>query len=164
MEPEASSHFEVPRTRVPDKGRTSGRAAEHPLQLASAVIFVRELDRSVSFYRELLGWDVTVHDSTAALLVSPDGYEMYLRSMGKDAYHTLGNIGVQYIIWTAPHEDDLKRCEQVLRKFSLQVTNQTAGMCTIVEGRDPDDLPVLVTYPGPAQVPGHEILQRIYRW
>jgi CBS domain-containing protein len=54
------------------------------LRLASAVMFVRELERSVSFYRELLALDVAVRDSTAALLVGPDGFELYLRSMGRE--------------------------------------------------------------------------------
>lgn len=164
MESDASEQFDLSQTRGPDGAGNSGRVPGHCLQLASAVMFVRELDRSVSFYRELLGWEVTVHDNTAALLVNPDGYEMYLRSMGKDAYHPLGNIGVQYIIWSAANEDDLRRCEQVLRKYSSRVTSRTADICTILEGHDPDDVPVLVTYPGPAQVSGHEILQRIYQW
>jgi len=127
-------------------------------------MFVAELDRSVAFYRELLRWEVTVHDDTVALLVSPDGYQLYLRAMGKWAQHPMGNIGVQYLIWTARDEDDLIRCEQVLRKYSSQVASRTLEGFNLVEGRGPDDVPVLVTYPGPAQAPRHEILQRIYQW
>lgn len=46
------------------------------LRLASAVMFVADLDRSVVFYQELLGLDVTVQTVDAALLVSPDGYQL----------------------------------------------------------------------------------------
>lgn len=161
MESEASRQFDVSEPRVRDDG-VSIRGV--PLQLSSAVIFVREIARSLLFYRELLGWEVTLEDETAALLVNTDGYELYLRSMGKEATHSLGNIGVQYIIWTALDEDDLRRCKEVLRKNSRQVTQRTAGMCTVVEGTDPDDVPVLVTYPGPAQVSRHKIFERIYQW
>jgi len=34
----------------------------------------------------------------------------------------------------------------------------------VVEGRDPDDLPVLIVYPGPDQTPLHELPVRIYGW
>ena len=65
------------------------------LRLASAVMFVRELERSVRFYRELLALEVTVQDKEAALLVSPDGFQLYLRSMGPRAPRPLGNVGIQ---------------------------------------------------------------------
>ncbi len=68
---------------------------------------VTELDRSVAFYREFLKWDVTIHNDSAALLVSPDGYQLYLRTMGRRAQHLLGNIGAQYLVWTARDEADL---------------------------------------------------------
>ncbi len=134
------------------------------VRLASAVMFVGELERSVSFYRELLALEVTARDNTAALLVSPDGFQLYLRSMRIGAYHPLGNIGIQYVIWTADGEEDLRRCEQVLRAQSGSVTRQTVDGYTVVEGRGPDGVPVVVTYPGPDELPRHRIRQRIYEW
>lgn len=151
---------------VANLGSTADGGGERSsrLKLASAVMFVQSLDRSVDFYRELLALDVTVQNNTAALLVSPDGYQLYLRSMGAGAAHPLGNIGVQYLIWTADGEDDLRRCEGVLRAHSAHVSSQTVDGFTIVEGRGPDDVPVVVTYPGPDKVPRTEILSRIYEW
>jgi len=145
--------------------REPAGAQERPrLRLASAVMFVHELERSVRFYRELLALDVTVHDNTAALLVSPDGFQLYLRGMGSRAHHPLGHVGIQYLIWTADGEDDLRRCEEVLRAWSEHVTRETGDGFTLVEGRGPDDVPVLVSYPGPEAVPRREILRRFYRW
>jgi CBS-domain-containing membrane protein/catechol 2,3-dioxygenase-like lactoylglutathione lyase family enzyme len=141
-----------------------GQGARPRLRLASAVMFVRELERSVSFYRELLALEVAVSDNTAALLVSPDGLQLYLRSMGPAAQHPLGQVGIQYLIWTADGEEDLRRCEQVLRARSGYVTRQTVDGFTVVEGRGPDGVPVLVTYPGPDEVPRHQIRPRIYQW
>lgn len=132
--------------------------------MASAVMFVSDLDRSVAFYQEFLGWDVTIHDESAALLVGPVGYQLYLRSMGEKAQHPLGSIGIQYLIWTARDDADLDRCEQMLRKHSSQVTRRTVEGFSLVEGQGPDSVPVMVAYPGPAQAPRHEILQRIYQW
>ncbi|WP_338069499.1 VOC family protein [Specibacter cremeus] len=127
-------------------------------------MFVAELDRSVAFYREFLRWEVTLHNDSVALLVGPAGYQLYLRAMGTRAQHPEGNIGVQYLIWTAADEDDLDRCERVLRTHSAQVFRRAAEGFSLVEGLGPDDVAVMVTYPGPAQAPRHEILQRIYRW
>ena len=39
------------------------------LSLASAVMFVSDLDRAVAFYAELLAWTIAVHDVDAALLL-----------------------------------------------------------------------------------------------
>jgi catechol 2,3-dioxygenase-like lactoylglutathione lyase family enzyme len=141
-----------------------GEGARPRLRLASAVMFVRELERSVSFYRELLALEVAVSDNTAALLVSPEGFQLYLRSMGPGAHHPLGQVGIQYLIWTADGEADLRRCEQVLRAWSGYVTRQTVDGFTVVEGRGPDGVPVLVTYPGPDEVPRHQLRRRIYQW
>ena len=132
--------------------------------LASAVMFVADLDRSVDFYRELLGLEATTRDDDAALLVSPDGYQLYLRTMGERALLFSGTIGIQYLIWTAESEEDLDRCERVLKEHSPRVTSTTTDGFRVVEGRGPDGVPVVVTFPGPAQAPRSEILKRIYVW
>jgi hypothetical protein len=143
----------------------TARSGERPprLRLASAVMFVQELGRSVSFYRDLLAMDVRIRDDTAALLVGSDGFQLYLRSMGSGAQHPLGHVGIQYLVWTAGGEDDLRRCERLLAR-SGRVTSQTVDGITVVEGRGPDDVPIVVTYPGPDQAPGHKIPPRIYEW
>jgi catechol 2,3-dioxygenase-like lactoylglutathione lyase family enzyme len=147
-----------------DLDSTARNGARPPrLRLASAVMFVRQLDRSVSFYRDLLAMDVRIHDHTAALLVSPDGFQLYLRSMGPGAQRPLGHVGIQYLTWTADSEEDLRRCARLLAR-SGHVTSQTVDGITVVEGRGPDGVPVVVAYPGPDQAPRHEIPPRIYEW
>lgn len=141
----------------------NGRARPR-LTLASAVMFVADLDRSVIFYQELLGLEATARDDDAALLVSPDGYQLYLRVMGDKAAHFTGNIGIQYLIWTAESEEDLQRCERFLKVQWPGVTSTMTDGFRVVEGRGPDGVPVVVTFPGPGQAPRHEILKRIYAW
>jgi catechol 2,3-dioxygenase-like lactoylglutathione lyase family enzyme len=140
------------------------RSSPPRLRMASAVMFVEELDRSVTFYQELLGLKVVLRDEPAALLVSPEGFQLYLRGMGPGAQHPLGFVGIQYVVWTADGEEDLRRCERVLRAHSALVGTQTVDGFTWVEGRGPDNVPVVVTYPGPDRAPRHHILQRIYQW
>ncbi len=96
-------------------------------RLDSVVMFVHELDRSVSFYLEVLGLRVADRSSTAALLLSPHGSQLILRAMGTRAAHALGTVGVQYVIWTAAGEDDLSRCEQALRSRRWRAATRTAS-------------------------------------
>jgi catechol 2,3-dioxygenase-like lactoylglutathione lyase family enzyme len=132
-------------------------------RLGSIVIFVRDLDRSVGFYTQLLGLDVADHDTTAALLVTGEGSQLILRAMGDNAPHPLGAIGAQYPVWTAADQDDLNRIEQVLKDRHAHISTRQDESVTAVEGRDPDDLVVMVTYPGPEQA-RHRLPLRIYGW
>jgi catechol 2,3-dioxygenase-like lactoylglutathione lyase family enzyme len=133
-------------------------------RLDSVVMFVHELDRSVSFYLDVLGLEVADRSSTAALLISASGSQLILRAMGANAAHALGSVGPQYVIWTAAGQDDLSRSEQVLKARSAHTETRSCEEVTAVEGRDPDGLIVIVTYPGPDQVPLHELPVRIYGW
>ena len=72
------------------------------VRLGSAVTFVQDLDRSMSFYTEVLGLEEADRSTTAALLISASGAQLILRAMGPDAAHPLGGVGVQYVVWTAP--------------------------------------------------------------
>jgi hypothetical protein len=151
---------------LPPAGHDALAATERParLSLASAVMFVADLDRAVAFYVELLAWTIAVRDLDAALLTCPDGFQLYLRRRGPRAPHGISHIGVQYLIWTAPSESDLDRCERVLRRQSGQVTRSTRDGFTLIEGRGPDNCPILIAYPGPQDAPRHRVMQRIYRW
>jgi catechol 2,3-dioxygenase-like lactoylglutathione lyase family enzyme len=133
-------------------------------RLESAVMFVQDLDRSVNFYREVLDLEVSDHSPTASLLTSGSGSQLILRSMGSGAVHSLGGVGVQYVIWTAADGEDLDRCERMLKELSAHRETRTGGPVKAVEGRDPDDIVVMIIYPGPDKVPLHELPVRIYGW
>jgi catechol 2,3-dioxygenase-like lactoylglutathione lyase family enzyme len=133
-------------------------------RLGSVVMFVQDLDRSVSFYTDLLALEVADRSPTAALLVSATGSQLILRAMGSNAAHALGSVGVQYVTWTADGKEDLDRAEGVLRRHAAHRQTRSSGEISVVEGRDPDDIVVMITYPGPDQVPLHELPVRIYGW
>jgi len=134
------------------------------VRLGSVVMFVQDLDRSVSFYLDLLALEVADRSPTAALLVSAGGTQLILRAMGQGAAHALGSIGVQYVVWTAAGQDDLERAEHVLKKRSAHLQTRGSGAFTVVEGRDPDDIPVLIAHPGPDETVEHKLAPRIYGW
>jgi catechol 2,3-dioxygenase-like lactoylglutathione lyase family enzyme len=133
-------------------------------RLESAVMFVQDLDKSVEFYREVLALEVSDRSPTAALLTAESGSQLILRAMGGGAVHSLGGVGVQYVIWTAADEEDLDRCERALRRLSALKETRVGAPVKAVEGRDPDDIVVMIIYPGPAQAPLHELPVRIYGW
>ena len=136
----------------------------HGARLDSVVMFVHDLNRSVSFYSDVLKLHVADRSATAALLIGAKRSQLILRAMGRGAEHALGGVGVQYVIWTADDADDLTRCEQVLRARSAWRDSRTTEHVTAVEGRDPDDIVVMIVYPGPDQAPLHELPVRIYGW
>jgi catechol 2,3-dioxygenase-like lactoylglutathione lyase family enzyme len=136
----------------------------HGARLDSVVMFVHDLNRSVSFYSDVLNLHVADRSATAALLIGAKRSQLILRAMGRGAEHALGGVGVQYVIWTADDADDLARCEKVLKDRSAWRDSRTTEHVTAVEGRDPDDIVVMITYPGPDQAPLHELPVRIYGW
>jgi catechol 2,3-dioxygenase-like lactoylglutathione lyase family enzyme len=133
-------------------------------RIGSVVTFVAELDRSVSFYTDVLGLRVADASPTAALLVSDDRSELVLRAMGSNATHALGSVGVQYVIWNAADKEDLDRCELALKQRSAHRDTRTDGNAVAVEGRDPDDITVVIVYPGASEQTAPKLPLRIYGW
>ncbi|NQX13340.1 hypothetical protein HQQ80_17065 [Microbacteriaceae bacterium VKM Ac-2855] len=134
------------------------------MKLTSAVMFVTELDRSVTFYERLLAVTATVQTGEAALLVTADGDQLYLRAIGDRAQHPLGAVGIQYLIWTANDRGELDRCETLLREQSARVTRADVDDIALLEGPGPDGVPIMISYPGPTATPREEIIERIYAW
>jgi catechol 2,3-dioxygenase-like lactoylglutathione lyase family enzyme len=135
-------------------------------RLSTVVMFVRDLERSVRFYTELLALTIADRSPTAALLVSESGAHLVLRSMGPSAAHPLGNAGVQYVAWSVAGEDELARTERVLKAHSAHVETRNTHGVTVAEGRDPDGIPVILCQPGPDQLPADQqhLWARIYAW
>ena len=136
----------------------------HGSRIGSAVMFVQDLDRSVRFYQNVLDLAVTDRSPTAALLVSTQGTQLILRAMGTQGAHALGGVGLQYLIWTADDADDLQRCERALTERSAYRDTRSSDGVTVVEGSDPDNITVMIGYPGPDQRPFGKLPVRIYGW
>jgi len=149
---------------VTEGAPSGGQRMAEGIRLSGAVMFVRNLDRSVSFYRELLGLEVTDTSPTAALLVNDDGSHLVLRAFGQNAPHALGSIGPQYLTWTMASKDDLDQRAEILRRHSAYRETRTESGITVVEGRDPDDLVVMLVYTGPAMSSMRRLPARIYAW
>lgn len=134
------------------------------VRLGAAVVFVRNLDRSVKFYTEVLGLAVVDRSPTAALLGEDDGTQLVLRAFGENASHPLGSLGVQYLLWMTDSREDLDRRTGLLRQRSAYSETHSHGDAVTVEGRDPDDLVIMIGYRPPGQPAMHGLPARVYAW
>jgi catechol 2,3-dioxygenase-like lactoylglutathione lyase family enzyme len=133
-------------------------------QLGAAVVFVRSLDRSVSFYTEVLGLPVVDRSPTAALLGDDGGPQLVLRAFGENANHPLGSLGVQYLVWLTDSRADLDGRAEMLRKRSAYKQTYTVDDGVAVEGRDPDDLVLMLAYRPAGQPSLRSLPPRVYAW
>jgi CBS domain-containing protein len=134
------------------------------VRLASVVVFVSDLARSLGFYQPLLRYPITASDADTALLTGPDGSQLYLRQV--DDSSTRRNedgVGVQLVAWTAGGLDDMDRCADLLQEGGAYERRDTCEGFARLEGRDPDGIPVVITYPGPERAPRHLINSGVYQ-
>jgi len=134
------------------------------VRLSAAVVFVRSLDRSVKFYTEVLDLAVLDRSPTAVLLGEDGGPQLVLRAFGENATHPLGSLGVQYLIWMTGSRDDLDRRAALLQQRSAYKETHTNGDAVTIEGRDPDDLVVMIGYRPPGQPALRGLPARVYAW
>ena len=71
-------------------------------------------------------------------------------------------MGVEQIIWSAGSEAELQRIEQRLRTHHPSIYTNNLNGITFVDGVDPDEHRVLITYPTPEQLP-REVIDRRFR-
>ncbi|GAB3439529.1 hypothetical protein GCM10027517_12980 [Phycicoccus ginsengisoli] len=125
-------------------------------------MFVAQLDRSVEFYRDVFTCSLTVRELGAALLVAPDGFQMYLVEKGGRAEHPLAHIGLQYLMWCTDSAEALDEVEAALRDRGGHPARHESGGVTFVRARDPDGIGVVIAHPSPQRLPRSVIAGRLY--
>ena len=129
--------------------------------VASTVMRVADLDRSVDFYRDVFCCRVALREPDTALLLTPDGFQIYLHSTGPSRRPRLAPIGIQYLMWATDSQDELERVTTRLRAHDRATYTYTENGLTFVEGCDPDHGRVLVAYPSPSRLPRELIASRL---
>jgi Glyoxalase/Bleomycin resistance protein/Dioxygenase superfamily len=122
-------------------------------RVASSVQFVAELDRSVNFYRDLFRCKETIRSGEAALLLAPGGFQLYLIERGEREDHYSGGLGHHLLMWATDTAEGLNYFEQTLKEMGRYTETRTAGGITVVEGRDPDGIRVMIAHPDPSEKP-----------
>jgi catechol 2,3-dioxygenase-like lactoylglutathione lyase family enzyme len=133
--------------------RVNNGSMGYPAKPASSVLYVSELDRSVTFYRDLFECKVTLRSAEAALLLTAEEFQLYIIERGKHAQRHPSGLGYHLLMWATESSQGLERLRQALHDTGSYVDTHEAGGVTFVEGRDPDGLRVIIAHPDPAQQP-----------
>lgn len=135
--------------------------AEISAHVASCVIRVSNLDRSLTFYCDVFSCRVALREPDMALLLAPNGFQLYLHARHSFHHRGAGSLGVQYLMWATENESDLLQVTQRLSAYDTAVYSHTENGVTFVEGCDPDGGRVIVAYPSPRQLPRSVIAERL---
>jgi catechol 2,3-dioxygenase-like lactoylglutathione lyase family enzyme len=129
--------------------------------VASTVMRVADLDRSVNFYRDVFCCCVALREPDTVLLLTPDGFQIYLHSAGPSRRQRLAPIGIQHLMWATDSQAELERVSTRLRAYDSATYTYTENGLTFVEGCDPDHGRVIVAYPSPSRLPRELIASRL---
>ncbi|MBV8349336.1 MAG: VOC family protein [Mycolicibacterium sp.] len=145
------------------KTETNGQAtqAETSAHVASAVIRVSDIDRSLTFYRDVFSCRVVIRQGDTALLLAPNGFQLYLQARDWLHRRSASDVGVQYLTWATDSQSELQRIRQRLHTYDTAVFTHTENGVTFLEGCDPDGTRVIVAYPSPRQLPRTIIAERL---
>ncbi len=122
-------------------------------RVTSSVVFVSDVGRSVEYYREVFACTATIEDESAALMVAPDGFQIYLIGSDTRASHPSRGIGVQALIWTVGTASEIDRLEHVMRDRGHYTSARTTRGVRFLTSRDPDGIRILVAHPSPLELP-----------
>jgi catechol-2,3-dioxygenase len=153
-----------------DLGLAVGASLEVPIsRLNHAVLFVRELDASVAFYRRVFGFEE---------LTRPAGMRAaFLRAAGGENHHDLGlfevgasaarpgrgSVGLYHLAWEVPSIEELARVAEALRTERSLTGASDHGVSKSLYGRDPDGIEFEVMWRVPRSSWGDEADEAVIR-
>ena len=128
-----------------------------PVQrLNHAVLYVRDTDRSVAFYRDVLGFRVRMAFPGAAFLQaegSTNDHDLGLFQVGAQAGPTTagrGSVGLYHLAWEVDTLAELQRVAGALADAGALVGASDHGTTKALYARDPDGLEFEVSWLVPA--------------
>jgi catechol-2,3-dioxygenase len=113
-------------------------------RLNHAVLYVRDLDRSVEFYQKAFGFEE----------IGREGVMAFLRASGSSNHHDLGlmaigadagppsrrNAGLYHLAWEVPAIEDLANAAAVLSEYDALTGASDHGATKSLYGKDPDGI------------------------
>lgn len=137
-----------------------------PVQrLNHAVLYVRNVERSVAFYREALGFEVVMGMQGAAFLQaagSNNDHDLGLFEIGEQAGATTAgrtSVGLYHLAWEVDTLDELERIALKLRELDALVGASDHATTKAVYGKDPDGLEFEVSWLVPAALITDDVLE-----
>jgi len=113
---------------------------------------VADLDRSIEFYREVLGFTLVSQKEELAAVGAPGtdrGQIIVLRAIDRGPVVGARHIGLRAFVLEVESADELERIANNLESRNLLVSRRDHAEWTAVVGHDPDEVAVVV-----ARVPG----------
>jgi catechol-2,3-dioxygenase len=131
-----------------------------PVQrLNHAVLYVRDVDRSVAFYREALGFRVVTSMPGRAAFLQAEGstndHDLGLFAVGAQAADSpagRGSVGLYHLAWEVDTLDELRRIAGVLTERGSLVGASDHGSTKALYARDPDGIEFEVSWLVPADL------------
>ena len=115
---------------------------------------VGDLDRSLSFYRDVLALEVVWNDGALAVLHSrrAPADSLVIREIGGAARHKMGEAGVTRVLWRAGGPAELDSVEELLTRQQVPYQRHRDADVDGVTMHDPDGLEIVLLWTG-AKVP-----------
>src|SRR4051812_17122118 len=138
-------------------------------RLNHAVLFVRDVEETVAFYRDVLGFEV--------INMTPDGFNgaAFLRAAGSTNDHDLGvfaigsgagpsgagrsTVGLYHLAWEVDTLDELERVEARLAAAGALVGASDHGTTKSLYGQDPNGLEFEIVWLIPADLLDEQALE-----
>ena len=127
-------------------------------RLNHAVLYVRDVDRSVRFYEEALGFTVAVQLPGAAFLRVPDSHndhDLGLFAIGPDAADSpagRGAVGLYHLAWEVETLGELQEVADRLTKMGALVGASDHSTTKALYAKDPDGIEFEVSWLVPADL------------
>jgi catechol-2,3-dioxygenase len=114
-------------------------------RLNHAVLYVRDLDTSVEFYRRAFGFQEIGREGGMMAFLRAAGstnhHDLGLMAVGADAGPpSRGNVGLYHLAWEVPTIEDLANAASVLAEHDALTGMSDHGATKSLYGRDPDGI------------------------
>jgi catechol-2,3-dioxygenase len=119
------------------------------MNVQGVVVNVADLNRSVDFYREVLGFAVLSEMEQLAAVSAPGSDRtqvVVLRALGSSRVEGTGHIGLQAFLLEVESPDQLETIASKLDSRKALVSRRDRSEWTAVVGRDPDRVAVVVVW------------------
>ncbi|HEX2039480.1 MAG TPA: VOC family protein [Acidimicrobiales bacterium] len=126
-------------------------------RLNHAVLFVRDVERSVAFYRDVLGMEPVAREA--------EGRAVFMRAPGSGRHHDLGlftvgeaapspppgSVGLYHLAWEVERVEDLVALRRQLADAGALGGQSDHGATKSLYGRDPDGNEFEIMWQVPAE-------------
>ena len=119
------------------------------MNFQGVVVNVADLNRSIDFYREVLGFTLLSQKDQLAAVRTPGSERtqvIVLRAIGRSPVGGARHIGLRAFVLEVGSADQLERIASDLDSRRFLVSRRDHNEWTAVVGRDPDELAFVVTY------------------